>query len=100
MKVLLIFSILLLVAVVTFGVASQFGPWGVYAEGTYASVEYTKVVRHHGPPVSYDYDDYNTIIRFTDGRTAIMHGQYEMKFPSGTVIRILIRGGVYKIEKI
>ncbi|MDO8504348.1 MAG: hypothetical protein Q7S36_00645, partial [Candidatus Liptonbacteria bacterium] len=75
-------------------------PWDVYTEGTYASVEYTKVVRHRGMPRSHDHDDYNTIVRFSDGRTIIMHGQYEINFPAGTSIRILKRDGWYKIEKI
>ncbi|MDO8504274.1 MAG: hypothetical protein Q7S36_00275 [Candidatus Liptonbacteria bacterium] len=95
---LLLLSMFVMVGLL--GVVDNSRPWKVFAEGTYASVEYTKVRRHHGPPVSYDYDDYNTIIRFTDGRTAIIHGQHPINFRTGTFVRILTKNSYYKFEKV
>lgn len=73
------------------------GPWEEAAKGVYDRVEYTDT-RVKKVPVGWR-TVHKTIIYFTDGRTYMVPGEYDLEFEKGTAIKILTKNHHYKIER-
>ncbi|MBI3046579.1 MAG: hypothetical protein HYY86_03540 [Candidatus Harrisonbacteria bacterium] len=73
------------------------GPWEVKDRGVFDNVEYTDT-RVKKVPVGWR-TLHKTILHFSDGRTAVLPGEYPIEFSKGTPIKVMTKNDFYKIVK-
>lgn len=79
--------------------------WETAAEGVYSHVVYGKYDYTTRSGAMVHHTNHHTmkltVIYFTDGRTLVMKGRYNMEHPTGTKLRIWRNGNDdYRLEKV